>query len=109
MPAQMDRPANTDRQQPNWRAQLRWFGAATLATLLLVAGINIATDPLDAFGTPRLQGFNALKPHLDHHRELTRWRQAGRLCPSAVILGNSRAEIGLDHHQHAARRLCSVS
>lgn len=111
MPAQMDRPADTDRQQPNWRAQLRWFGAATLATLLLVAGINIATDPLDAFGTPRLQGFNALKPHLDHHRELTRWRQAGRLCPSAVILGNSRAEIGLDpeHPSFVARGLSAAN
>ena len=111
MPSLMNRPAVITHHQAPWMAYLRWSCAALLATLLLVAGINIATDPLDAFGTPRWRGFNAVKPHLDHHRELTRWRQAQRLCPSAVILGNSRAEIGLDpeHPAFAARGLSAAN
>ena len=75
---------------------LRWFFASALAAVLLAGALNVLIDPLDLFGSPRVAGLNRLKPHLDHHREFTRWRQAQRLCPSGMILGNSRAEIGFD-------------
>ena len=75
---------------------LRWFFGSALAAVLLAGAINVLIDPLDIFGSPKMSGINRLKPHLDHHREFTRWRQAQRLCPSGMILGNSRAEIGFD-------------
>lgn len=90
---------------------LRWFLGSAVAATALVGALNVAVDPLDVFATPRFAGFNALKPHLDHHRELTRWSQAQRVCPSAVILGNSRAEIGFnpEHPGFAALGLSAVN
>jgi hypothetical protein len=67
-----------------------------VVTVVLAGAFNLAVDPLGVVGAPRIAGFNAIKPHLDHYRELVRWRAALRHCPSAVIFGNSRAEIGLD-------------
>ncbi|MBS0510343.1 MAG: hypothetical protein JSR42_04030 [Proteobacteria bacterium] len=70
--------------------------ATLLATVALCGAFNVAVDPLGIFGTPRIAGFNATKPYLDHHRDLARWQAAHRLCPTAGIFGNSRAEIGFD-------------
>lgn len=75
---------------------LRWMLTTVVASVLLAGGFNLAVDPLGVVGTPRLDGFNAVKPYLDHHRELVRWRSALRHCPSAAVFGNSRAEIGFD-------------
>lgn len=79
-----------------WSAYLCWF-LATVATVIVLAGaFNVFVDPLGVFGSPRIRGLNAIKPYLDHHRELARWRSAQRLCADAGIFGNSRAEIGFD-------------
>lgn len=89
------------------RHYLRWFFGTVMAAVLLAGAINVLVDPLGIFMSPRMQGVNRIKPHLDHHQELTRWRQVQRLCPSAMILGNSRAEIGFDpeHPAFATRGL----
>ena len=101
----------TSGQSDPCRSYLWWFFVTTLASVLLAGAFNVIVDPLNIFGTPRLRGFNLVKPHLDHHRELTRWRQAQRQCPTAVILGNSRAEIGFDpeHPAFAQRGLNAVN
>ena len=75
---------------------LRWMLATVVATVLLTGAFNLVVDPLDVVGAPSIAGFNAVKPYLDHHRELVRWRSALRHCPSAAVFGNSRAEIGVD-------------
>ncbi|BAL25885.1 hypothetical protein [Azoarcus sp. KH32C] len=89
----------------SWGSYLRW----TLATLVLVVAsagaINVAIDPQGVFDSPRVAGLNAVKPYLDHHRELARWQAARRVCASAGIFGNSRAEIGFDpENEGFARR-----
>jgi hypothetical protein len=61
-----------------------------------VGAINILIDPLGVFASPRIPGVNAIKPYLDHHRELTRYRGAVNFCTNTGIFGNSRAEIGFD-------------
>lgn len=93
------------------RRYLRWLVGTMLGAVLLTGLVNVLVDPLDIFGSPRLIGLNHIKPHLDHHQDLTRWRQAQRLCPNAMILGNSRAEIGFDpeHPGFAARGLSVVN
>lgn len=65
-------------------------------TILCVSLFNIFIDPLNVFASPHISFFNTKKPHLDHHRELSRYREALRLCANAGIFGNSRAEIGFD-------------
>jgi len=66
--------------------------AACLATLLF----NAAVDPYGMLGTPRVTGFNARKIYAD--RELQAYKVKGlqQIRPRTVILGNSRAEVGLD-------------
>lgn len=87
--------------QKHWRAYLGWlFGTA--AGLVAVCGaVNYTIDPLGLFGSPRIEGINATKPYLDHHRELSRWQAARRTCAKAGIFGNSRAEIGFDPEHRA--------
>lgn len=79
-----------------WRTYLRWMLTTVVATLIVVAAVHVFIDPLGVFGAPRIVGLNASKPYLDHHRELARWQAAQRVCASAGIFGNSRAEIGFD-------------
>jgi hypothetical protein len=79
-----------------WPTYLAWFFSTATLLVLACAAFNYAVDALGIFGAPRVAGFNAIKPHLDHHRELSRWQAARRVCAPAGIFGNSRAEIGLD-------------
>jgi hypothetical protein len=79
-----------------WGPYLRWM-LATLILIIVVAGaFNVLVDPAGVFGSPRIAGVNIVKPHLDHHRELSRFQGALRQCAGAGIFGNSRAEIGFD-------------
>lgn len=77
-------------------AYLRRMLSTAALLLAAVALLNIAVDPLGVFGSPRIAGFNAVKPHLEHDRELTHWMGARRSCSNTGIFGNSRAEIGFD-------------
>lgn len=81
---------------PPWRTYLRWMLATLLGLLTGVGAFNVLIDPHGVFDSPRIPGLNALKPSLDHHRELARWRAARRLCLDTGIFGNSRAAIGFD-------------
>lgn len=94
-----------------WLRYLRWMLATLLATVALCGAFNVVIDPLGIFGTPRISGLNATKPYLDHHRDLARWQAARRLCPTAGIFGNSRAEIGFDpeHPGFAAHDLVAYN
>lgn len=79
-----------------WASYLRGMLGTTLAAVALVGAVNVAVDPLGVFSSPRIAGFNAIKPYLTHHREEARWAAAKRICADTGIFGNSRAEIGLD-------------
>ena len=69
----------------------------TLFIVIVAVGlINVVVDPLGVFGSPRVAQINSIKPYLDHHRELSRYQGALRLCVDTGIFGNSRAEIGFD-------------
>ena len=77
-------------------AYLRWMLSTTALLVAMVALFNILVDPMGVFDSPRIAGLDAVKPHLDHDRELTHWLGAKRLCANTGIFGNSRAEIGLN-------------
>lgn len=94
-----------------WRSYLLWLAATVTALLAGVCAFNVLIDPLGVFGSPRIKGINALQPYIYHHQELARWQAAQRLCPSAGIFGNSRAEIGFDptHQAFAAKGLTAFN
>ncbi len=89
----MSRPAFV---RSDWTRYLGWMLGTLLGVVGAVGAFNIVVDSLGVFGSARIVGFNAIKPYLDHDREITRWRAAQRICPNAGIFGNSRAEIGFD-------------
>jgi hypothetical protein len=67
-----------------------------VATLAAVAIFDALVDPYDVIGSTRTEGFNLLKSEADAHTRLTKPYQIERVRPGAVILGTSRAQVGLD-------------
>jgi hypothetical protein len=71
---------------------------AALATLppLLLAAFVIAVDPYYMFGSPSWPGFNAVRPYYEPHLLVAKPYQVWSRRPSAVALGSSRVEVGID-------------
>ena len=69
--------------------------AGTLALLLAVAGFNLAIDPYGLYGFA-VEGVNARKPESRTHILLAKQQRLIHAQPETVILGNSRADLGLD-------------
>jgi len=84
---------DTPRRAPSY---LRWMFCTAALLVAAVAVFTLLVDPLGVFGSPRVAGLNAVKPHFEHDRELTHWMGARRLCAKTGLFGNSRAEIGLN-------------
>jgi len=72
------------------------FLGSFLAFCLLAAGVNYAVDPYALFGTPRIEGFNRLKPMAADRVRVVKPYQVLRQQPRTLIGGNSRPEMGLD-------------
>ena len=72
-----------------------WLSVA-LSTLLLAAAFNAAVDPYGLIGTPRIAGWNAIKPAASTRSRTVKSYVAARFAPSVLIVGNSRPEAGLD-------------
>lgn len=70
--------------------------ALTGALLLAVAGLNLVVDPYGIFRVVDHAGFNHIKPRAGAHGEMSKAYQVLRVRPNGLILGNSRAEVGLD-------------
>src|SRR5262245_58485394 len=71
---------------------------AALATLppLLLAAFVVAVDPYYMFGSPSLPGVNAVRPYYEPHLLVAKPYQVWSRRPSAVALGSSRVEVGID-------------
>jgi len=70
--------------------------AAALCLTGLAGAINIVVDPYDVFRLVHLEGFNADKPAIENQVRLAKAYQIRKLRPEAMVLGNSRVEMGLD-------------
>lgn len=67
-----------------------------MAVMAAAVGSNWLVDPYGMFATPRIAGFNALKPAAGTHSRIAKAYQVEALRPVTVILGNSRPEMGID-------------
>lgn len=78
----------------------RRFGFLWLASTLAVFGasalFNRLVDPYGLYPSPRWSGVNAVKARPDRPLGDIKLVNALRMRPEVVILGNSRADIGLD-------------
>lgn len=80
----------------NSRHFLRSWTVVLLLLLITTAGFNYLVDPYGLFGTPRISGFNEKKPAADTRVRMVKPYQVTRIQPHALIVGNSRPEMGLD-------------
>ena len=74
--------------------------AAAACTALLAGAFSWWVDPLAINGSPRVQGFNALKPAIKGRARIYKTVNAARGEWPCLIVGTSRAETGFDP-QHA--------
>lgn len=78
------------------RRFLLWLALSFALVCAAAAGLNYVVDPYGLFGTPRIQGFNAIKPAAAERVRVTKPYMASAARPATVIAGNSRPELGLD-------------
>lgn len=62
----------------------------------LTAAVCVLVDPYLLFNRPRVAGFNAVKPAVETREPLMKTYQSARVEARTVILGSSRADIGLN-------------
>lgn len=67
-----------------------------MAVCALAAGANYLIDPYGLFGTPRIDGINALKPAAPERVRVSKPYMAKAAAAHTVIGGNSRPELGID-------------
>lgn len=92
-------------------AQRTRFARIWLLTLLLALALAMALnrfmDPWGLHDGPRIDGLNALKIRPERPLGELKLSRALRASPDALILGNSRADIGLDPADPALRALAA--
>jgi hypothetical protein len=71
-----------------------WLSALMISISILL--FCVAVDPYMIFNTPTLVGVNETKPRAYQQASLAKAHLLERTRPRTLILGNSRAEIGLD-------------
>ena len=79
------------------RKRYLWKLAATFFGAIIATGlINLVIDPYGTFHLIDIKGLNHIKPYPDHDIETIKANALGHHSPDALILGNSRAEVGFD-------------
>ena len=68
----------------------------TVLPPLLIAAFIVAVDPAYIFGSPSLPHVNAVRPYYEGRVLVAKPYQVWRQRPSAVSLGSSRVEVGID-------------
>ena len=79
------------------RKSYLWKLAATLIGAIIATGlINLIIDPYGTFRIVDIKVLNHIKPYPDHDIETIKSHALRHMLPDALILGNSRAEVGFD-------------
>jgi len=87
------------------RRYLLTLGLAVATALTGVVGFNLAIDPWGVFALVDRPGLNREKPEQIFHDRLVKAHAISRLRPDALLLGTSRAQVGLDPGEPALRQV----
>lgn len=88
--------ADAVRAEAAYRRFTAWCAAVVAAGMLLVVGIVAIVDPYHLYGLVDSPRLNHVKPLPEQYREQIKLAQAEAVRPDVILLGNSRAEVGLD-------------
>lgn len=80
----------------DFRRFLYWFAISVLAGIVLTVTFVLMVDPYDQYRLIARPGFNLVKPGLARYQNELKLAKAVRMNPDVLILGHSRAEVGLD-------------
>ena len=80
----------------DFRRFLRWFASFVLTGSILVASFVVIIDPYDQYRLVVRPEFNLVKPGLARYQNELKLAKVAAMRPDALILGHSRAEVGLD-------------
>jgi hypothetical protein len=80
----------------DFRRFLYWFAIFVLAGIVLVVTFVLMVDPYDQYRLVARPGFNLVKPGLARYQNELKLAKTVRMNPDVLILGHSRAEVGLD-------------
>ena len=83
----------SEKEQSKRFLQVFWLSLASL--FLVVGAFNGLVDAFGMFGAPRVPGFNEVKPEIGTHVRMAKAYQVRFFHPGGVILGTSRADVGL--------------
>ena len=86
----------TARESPDFRRFALALAAFTVLPPLLIGAFIIAVDPAYVFGSPSWPHVNAVRPYYEGRVLVAKPYQVWRRRPSAVALGSSRVEVGID-------------
>lgn len=79
------------------RKRYLWKLATSFIGAIIATGlINLIIDPYGTFRIVDIRGLNHIKPYPDHNLETIKAHAVRHMSPDALILGNSRAEVGFD-------------
>ncbi|WP_431065184.1 hypothetical protein [Methylotuvimicrobium sp.] len=92
-----------------FQSYLKKLSFTIIFLLTLTAVINALVDPFELFGSPKIEGFNRLKPEYHKHVRMIKAHQVRLRKPEVLIIGSSRAELGLDPDHPALMKADSVS
>ncbi len=78
---------------------LKIFIGLIIGVYVFVGAVNLFVDPYGIYGSPTLQGINALKVDVDQQARMLKAFQVRARKPHGLIAGSSRAQLGIpaDH------------
>ena len=78
---------------------LKIFIGLIIGVYVFVGAVNLFVDPYGIYGSPTLQGINALKVDVDQQARILKAFQVRARKPHGLIAGSSRAQLGIpaDH------------
>jgi hypothetical protein len=93
----------TAKNERSFSKYLVQLGSMVAAGCLLAIFFVALVDPYQLFRWVDIKGFNRIKPLPEQYRAQIKLAQATALRPNALLLGNSRIEVGMDPASAALR------
>ena len=80
----------------NFSSYNRLFVLCLIAVIVLSAAVNLVVDPYSIYRIAEVKRFNAIKPKAETHIRIVKSYGIRFVHPRGIVLGNSRADIGID-------------
>jgi hypothetical protein len=79
-----------------FRGYVRWFAGGLLLAALALSCFTVVVDPYGLLRVLDIAGFNQVKPRLYNNARMVKAHYVSRAKPHGLIIGSSRADVGLD-------------